>query len=107
MKLYHSTSKHIRNQFKIIGNCGYGVYFARTKRDSMTFGDLTYKVDIKPINTLVINDNDIKNYNFFNITLDSYKNYIKKYDSLQWNKNGKLKEFVVLDISIIKNKTII
>ena len=108
MVLYHSTSRVLIGSFKIKGSCGYGSYFAKSKKDSKTFGDMTYKVKITPLNPLVINDNEIKNYNFFNISKESYDTYIKNgYDSIAWYKNGLLKEFIVLNTTIIKSRELI
>lgn len=108
LNLYHSTTQIILGDFKIKGNCGYGAYFARTKKDSLTFGDITYKVKIKPLNTLIFNDNEVKEKGFFNMSESIFNSYISLgYDSIAWLKNNKLKEFIVLDKNIITDKTII
>jgi hypothetical protein len=108
MKLYHATTRTIRNQFRIKGICGFGVYFAKTKRDAKTFGDLVYMVELKPKNTLTIHDNEIKKYNFFNITQQSFDEYRSNgFDSICWMKNGKIKEFIALDVDVIISKELI
>jgi hypothetical protein len=104
-KLFHSTTNPISGEFRVKGkNNSNGIYFARTPKDSKTFGDITYKANIEPKNTLILNDNEVRKYKFFNIDEASLKEYLDKgYDSIAWYQNGKLKEFVVLDNSIIKN----
>lgn len=107
LTLYHSTSRLIIGTPKVKGICGYGFYLARTKKDSMTFGDTTYKISVTPKNTLTVVDNELKNINFFNISKESFIDYINSgFDSISWIKNGKIKEFIVLDQAIIKSKSI-
>jgi len=103
LNLYHSTTNPLGTDgFRMKGNAGYGAYFAKTVRDSRTFGDITYKVKICPENTLVFNDNEVKGKGFFNMNKETYDKYISKgYDSLAWYKGGVLKEFIVLKKSII------
>lgn len=105
--LYHSTTSPIIGNFRVSNRYGfYGIYFAKSKSKSKTFGDITYKVSVNPKNTLVINDNEVKKYNFFNISKESYDKYISDgYDSIAWYKNGVLQEFVVLDNKIISNSS--
>lgn len=104
MKLYHSTTTPIIGEFKIKGNCGYGCYFAKKIKYSKTFGDITYSVNINPKNTLVINDNDVKQYKIFNINKEWFDKYISLgYDSIAWCRNGILTEFIVLNSIIIKS----
>lgn len=106
LNLYHSTANMLIGDFRIRNISGfYGVYFASSKRDSKVFGDRTYKVSIKPKNTLIIQDNEVKKYNFFNISKESYEKYIEDgFDSIAWYQKGKIKEFVVLDTKIIGDR---
>lgn len=108
MNLYHSTTSPISKNFRIKGNCGYGAYFAKTIKDSKTFGDITYKVKIEAKKTFVIHDNDVKKYKFFNIDKEWYDKYISLgFDSIAWYKKGVLKEFIALDETIIKKFEVI
>jgi hypothetical protein len=102
MTLYHSTTQPISGQFRIKGNAGYGVYFAKSIKDSKTFGDITYKVKICPQNTLIFNDNEVKGKGFFNMSKEFYDKYISEgYDSLLWYRNGRFQEFIALKPEII------
>ncbi len=108
MTLYHSTTHPIIGKFRIKGNCGYGVYFARTIRDSRTFGDITYKVNVLPKKTLIFNDNEVSGKGFFNMSRDIYDRYISDgYDSVAWYRKGRLQEFIVLRTDIISDYEII
>jgi len=105
IKLFHSTTTPIFGDFKMRGGAGYGAYFAKDKKVSMTFGDIIYKVTLNPKNTLVFNDNEVKGTGFFNMTKEKYEEYLSKgYDSLQWNRKGKLQEFIALKPEIILDK---
>lgn len=100
--LYHSTTQVISGQFRIKGNCGYGAYFAKSIKDSRTFGDRTYKVKICPKNTLIFHDNEVKGKGFFNMSKELYDKYTSDgYDSLLWYRNGRFQEFIALKAEII------
>jgi len=106
MILYHSTTTPI-NEFRIKGNCGYGVYFASAKKYSQTFGDITYRVKLTPNNTLIFNDNEVRGKGFFNMSELQFNDYIKAgYDSLAWYRKGKLAEFIALTTDIIIDKNL-
>ena len=109
VRLYHSTTSPISGDFRVKGkNNSHGIFFAAKKAYSKVFGDITYKVKIEPKNTLVLNDNEVAKTPFFNIKENELKDYLDKgYDSIAWNKGGKLQEFIVLDNSIIKDRDIV
>ena len=109
VRLYHSTTSPISGDFRVKGkNNSHGIFFAAKKAYSKVFGDITYKVKIEPKNTLVLNDNEVARTPFFNIKENELKDYLDKgYDSIAWNKGGKLQEFIVLDNSIIKDRDIV
>ena len=102
--LYHGTTNPLYGKIRIAGRNGWGAYFAKDKKDTQIFGDLLHKVKIVSKNSRIFIDNEVGRYPFFNISKDHYDEYIKQgYDSLIWYRRGKLKEFVVLDPSIVKN----
>ena len=107
MKLYHSTTNILPSMgFKVKGNCGYGVYLAKSKKYSSSFGDILYSVIVKPKNTLRFDDNDVRGKGFFNMKENDYNSYIQQgYDSLVWYRKGKLTEFILLDTKIITDWT--
>lgn len=107
MILYHSTTRPLIGEPKIKGRCGYGFYLAGSKKDSKTFGDLTYKINVQPKRRLDIVDNEVKGYNFFNMSEESFKEYSSKYDCMVWSQNGRIKEVIVLDSSIIRSRSLI
>lgn len=108
LSLYHSSHTPLIGQIRIRGNCGYGAYFARTKAYSKVFGDITYKVRLRPKNTLTFEDSGVKGAGFFNMDKLRYNSYVKAgYDSLAWYRGGKLMEFIALDASIIIDRTIV
>jgi hypothetical protein len=106
---YHSTNSPLVGNFKIKGKDFYGIYLSPSLKYSKNYGYITYKVTINPKKTLVINDTkptdeNVKKLNFFNITKPMYDDLISRgYDSISWSRKGKLLEFIILDISIIKN----
>lgn len=104
LTLYHSTTSPIVGKFRMRGRNGWGAYFAKHKKDSKVFGDLTYKVKVCPNNTLVFHDNEVKGKGFFNMSKDVYDDYVSSgYDSLLWYRKGRFQELVVLDPNIIKD----
>lgn len=109
LRLYHSTTTPIGNTFRVQGkNNSWGIFFAKTKKYSQTFGDITYKVLIEPKNTLILNDKEVMKTPFFNMNKEQYDNYINQgYDSIAWYRQGELTEFIVLDPNIIKDKDIV
>ena len=108
MKLYHSTTSILPScGFKVKGNCGYGIYLAKSRKYSRHFGDITYSVNVQPKNTLRFDDNEVRGKGFFNMTEVHFNNYLNNgYDSLVWYRNGKIAEFIVLDTGIIKEWSI-
>lgn len=109
-RYYHSNSKGLFGKFKLRNNRGfYGVYFSPSKSYSKKFGDQVYKVDLYPKKTLEIRDKkDFQKYgNIFNISKEGYDNLIDEgYDSIAWYRDGKLMEFIVIDIDIIGEREI-
>ena len=102
MTLYHSTTQPIIGEFRVKGNAGYGVHFAKSIKDSKTFGDITYKVKIRPQHTLIFHDNEVKGKGFFYMSKEFYSKYISYgYDSLLWYRNGRFQEFIALNPEII------
>lgn len=103
LSLYHGTTKLLGSSgFRIKGNAGYGVYLAGDKKHSLKYGDILYKVKVRPKNTLTFNDNEVWRKGFFNMSKEWYDKYINDgYDSISWVVGGKIKEFIVLDLSII------
>ena len=107
MKLYH-WSTNVVTEPRIKGNCGYGFYMAKNKKYSRLFGDILHRVIVKPENTLVFNDKEVKQNAFFNIDKQHYDDYINAgYDSLAWYRNGELCEFIALKPEIIRDIEVI
>ena len=105
LSLYHGTTQALGSSgFRIKGNAGYGVYLAGDKRHSLKYGDMLYRVKVNPNNTLTFNDNEVWKKGFFNMSKEWYDKYISEgYDSIAWIVGGKIKEFIVLDLNIIKD----
>ena len=109
-KFYHSTNNPIFENFNVKHKSFYGVYLSPILSYSKKYGQLTYDVKVKPYNTLVVDgkefsDKTLSKINIFNITKEMYDKLIEKgYDSIAWFRGGKLLEFIVLDIDIIKSK---
>ena len=102
---YHSNMSGLQGEFRLRNTRGfYGIYFTPKKKYSKQYGDFTYKVDVYPNNTLILNDKDAFRYggNIFNITKENYESLIKDgYDSIEWYRGGELLEFIALTNDII------
>jgi len=111
IRYYHSNTTGLSGQFRLRNKSGFfGVYFSPSKKYSRTFGDQTYLVELSPKNTLVINNiSEFRNYgNIFNISKETHDKLISEgYDSVAWYRDGKLMEFVALDVDIIGEREIV
>jgi hypothetical protein len=109
-KFYHSTINPIIGNWSIKSKNFYGIYFSPILSYSRKYGQLTYDVKVKPNKTLIVegkefNDKSLSKINIFNITKPMYDEMIEKgYDSIAWFRGGKLLEFIVLDVNIIKSR---
>ena len=109
-KFYHSTNNPILDNWNIRSKYFYGIYLSPILSYSKKYGQLTYDIKVKPTKTLVVegkefSDKSLNKINLFNITKSMYDEIIEKgYDSIAWFRAGKLLEFIVLDIDIIKSK---
>lgn len=106
---YHGTTRVVVGQFRTKGkNNTYGAFFSPKKSYARGFGDIIYKVVLKPENYLILNDRDIAKYPFTNMGKESFDNYLKQgYDSIIWYVSGRIKEICVLDVSIILSKEMV